>query len=180
MQAQVSIVRWIAKLITYLDLFLQSKYYFLNPDKNVLFSDNPFSFSEFFSFSGRLKAKDFEFSFWYLHSDGSLFDFSVFFDIPFRGDLRKRLLDLTNALLVFLFCLMRSWMESGILVFDLMVSSGRWLWTLMMVSVRMFVALLMMLMRSRFSEEIRLEIWCWRTANCLGREKVIESQLVLW
>ena len=51
-------------------------------------------------------------------------------------------------------------MESGILVFDLMVSSGRWLWTLMMVSVRMFVALLMMLMRSKFFEEIRLEVWC--------------------
>ena len=64
-------------------------------------------------------------------------------------------------------------------MFDLIVFSGRWLWTLMIVSLIMLATLLMMLMRSGFSEEIRLEIWFERTGNCLEREELTQSQLAL-
>ena len=64
-------------------------------------------------------------------------------------------------------------------MFDLIVFSGRGLWTLMIVSLIMLATLLMMLMRSGFSEEIRLEIWFERTANCLEREELTQSQLAL-
>ena len=42
----------------YLDLFLQSKYHFLNPHNNLFYLGNPFLFSEFSGFSRRLKAED--------------------------------------------------------------------------------------------------------------------------
>ena len=45
------------------------------------------------------------------------------------------------------------------LVLDLMIFSGRCLWMLMIVSVRMLAALFIMFMGSGLSEVIILEIW---------------------
>ena len=85
--------------------------------------------------------------------------FLIFLEIEFKADLRKGFLDLINAFLFFNFWLRRSWMVSGMLVFSLLVFSGKWLWMPMMMSVRILAALLIILMGSTFSEIIRLEIW---------------------
>ena len=76
--------------------------------------------------------------------------------MAFKADLIKGFLVLTKALLIFLFCLMSNWMERGILVFGLIIFSGRLLWMFKMVSERIVAALLIMLTGSAFSEEIRL------------------------
>ena len=85
--------------------------------------------------------------------------FSIISVIALNPDLKKRFLDLMNAFLIFLFCLIRIWMVSGMVVFGLMVFFRRWLRVFVIVSVRMLAALLIMLMVSGLSEVIRLEIW---------------------
>ena len=103
-----------------------------------------------------------------------------FLDIAFRAGLRKGSLVLIKALLIFLFCFMRSWTETGTLVFDLVVFSGKLLWILMIESVKMMATLLMMPIGSGLSAKIRLRIWSCRIANCLERVELIESQSALW
>ena len=95
---------------------------------NSLYLSIPFLFLEFSSFSGRLKARKYEFPFKCQHCDDFFLSFFNFFY------LRKGFLVFMNALLVFCLYLLRSWMLNGMLVFGLMAFfSERWLWMSMMV-----------------------------------------------
>ena len=142
---------------------------------NSLYLSIPFLFLEFSSFSGRLKARKYEFPFKCQHCDDFFCLFFYFFY------LRKGFLVFMNPLLVFCLYLLRSWMLNGMLVFGLMAfflkdGCGCPWW---FVSVRILPALLMRLRKSAFSELIRLEPWSWRIANWLEREELIESHLAL-
>ena len=116
MQKQISIIQQIAS--TYLNLFLQSQYYILNLDMNSFYSGNPFLFSEFSSFSSHLKAGDSEFSFWYQHSDSSLF-FDLF-RYSTQSRFKERVPSFNECSFNFSFLFVMSCMLSGMLVFGLM------------------------------------------------------------
>ena len=66
-------------------------------------------------------------------------------------------------------------MERGILVFGLIILSGRLLQMSKIVSERIVAALLIMLIGSAFSEEIRFRIYPCRIVKCLESEELIES-----
>ena len=97
----------------------------------------------------------------------------------FRADFRKGLLDLMNAFFI-IFCKMRDLIVKGMLVFCLIDFPGSWLWIFMIVLVRMVAGLLIVFIGSGLSWVIRREIWSCRMANCLEREELMASQLVLW
>ena len=145
---------------------------------NSFYSGNPFLFSEFSSFSSHLKAGDSEFSFWYQHSDSSLF-----FDL-FRYSTQSRFKERVPSFNEYSFNFSFLFDDGLHVEWNASVwfngFSGKWLWMFMIVSVRMLTALLMMLIGSVFSYLVRVEIWYWRVANWLEREELTESQLALW
>ena len=78
-----------------------------------------------------------------VHFPMPLYLFLTFLEVAFKADLRKGILALMNDPLIFLFYLIRRSILGVMLVFGLMVFSRKWLWMLMMVSVRMLPALMM-------------------------------------
>ena len=89
--------------------------------------------------------------------------------MAFRAVLRKGFLVLIKALSIFLFCFTSSWIANVILVLGLIVFSER-----------IVAALLIILIGSVFSEDVRSRIWSCRIVSWLEREKLIESKSALW
>lgn len=135
---------------------------FLGPNKNFLYLVTYFFFqsSPTFWVIGKLKTLN---SLLDVFGPMAFYLFFNFFGNSVQSRLKKEIL--MKALLISLFCFTRSWTRNGILDFDLIVFSGRLLWIPMLESVRMMDALLMMLIGSGLSEEIRLRIWSCRIAT---------------
>ena len=129
------------------------------------YSGNPFLFSEFsLQIVGSLVSRRLWILFWMSVANGFFYQF-----------FRKRFLVLIKTLLNFLFCFKSSWIEKVTLVF-----SRRLPWISIIESVRMEAALLIMLIGSGLSEDIRLRIWSCRICSRLEHDELIVSRSALW
>ena len=152
-QTQVSIVLQIASV--YLHLFLQLMYRFLGPGMNFLCWDSPFLFSEFSSSWDRYSAEDSEFCFVSLWPDGILILFFDIFGNGGQGNFEKGISCFDKSPFGFSFLFYEQLNKERYTSVWFNSFSGRVLWIFRIVSVRIVAALLLMLIGSAFSEDIR-------------------------
>ena len=155
-------------------------YRFLGPGMNFLCWDSPFLFSEFSSSWDRYSAEDSEFCFVSLWPDGILILFFDIFGNGGQGNFEKGISCFDKSPFGFSFLFYEQLNKERYTSVWFNSFSGRVLWIFRIVSVRIVAALLIMLIGSAFSEDIRSRTWSCRIVSWLEWEELIESQSALW